>query len=53
MNVKELMGFLKEMPQNAEVVSASDIHGAWTVLSKPELTKYREINICILKEGYP
>lgn len=51
MNVKELIEALQEMPQNAEVVSAKDVNGAWTVLSKPSLTKYRELDICVIKEG--
>jgi hypothetical protein len=53
MNVKELIAELKKMPPSAEVVSAENIKGAWTVLSKPILTKYRDIDICIIKEGYP
>jgi len=53
MIVSELIEHLKEMPQNAEVVSAKDVNGVWTVLSKPSLTKYRNVNICVLKEGYP
>lgn len=52
MNAKELISELQSMPPDAEVVSARDIEGAWTVLSKPTLTKYRELKICVLKEGY-
>lgn len=53
MNVKELIAALQEMPQNAEVVSAKDVDGAWTVLSKPLLTEYNGIDVCCLREGYP
>jgi hypothetical protein len=53
MNVKELIDALNEMPPYAEVVSASDVNGAWTVLSKPMLTKYERLDICVIKEGYP
>ncbi|MDD2246364.1 MAG: hypothetical protein PHC39_04700 [Proteiniphilum sp.] len=52
MNVKELMDGLRSMPQDAEVVSAKNIDDAWTVLSKPELTKYRNVKVCVIKEGY-
>jgi hypothetical protein len=52
MNVKELISELQSMPQNAEVVSAKDVNGAWTVLSKPTLTEYRDLKICVIKEGY-
>ena len=53
MNVKELIAALQEIPQNAEVVSAKNVNGAWTVLSKPSLTEYNGIDVCVLKEGYP
>ena len=53
MHVKELIEALKEMPQHAEVVSAKDVNGAWTVLSKPSLTKHGRLDICVIKEGYP
>jgi hypothetical protein len=52
MIVKELIEELSKMPQDAEVVSAKDPEGAWTVLSKPVLTKYQELDICVIKEGY-
>jgi hypothetical protein len=52
MNVKELIAELQKMPQNAEVVSAKDVEGAWTVLSKPFLTKYENLDICVINEGY-
>ena len=52
MKVKELIEHLKKMPEDAEVLSASDIEGAWTVLSPPVLIKYGNLNICILKEGW-
>ncbi len=52
MNVKQLISELEKMPQDAEVVSAKDVDGAWTVLSKSELTKYQKMNICVLMEGY-
>ena len=53
MNVKELIEELQRFPEEAEVVSAKDVDGAWTVLSKPSLTKYRRLNICVIKEGAP
>lgn len=53
MNVGELISELQKFPQNAEVVSAKDVNGAWTVLSKPVMTKYQKLDICVLKEGYP
>lgn len=52
MNVSELIEYLETMPKDAEVVSAKDPEGAWTVLSKPTLHKYQKINVCILQEGY-
>ena len=53
MNVRELIKELQDFPQDAEVVSAEDPNGAWTVLSKPVMTKYRELDICVIREGYP
>lgn len=52
MNVSQLIKYLEAMPKDAEVVSAKDPEGSWTVLSKPTLHKYLNIKICILKEGY-
>lgn len=52
MNVKELIVELQKLPQDAEVVSAKDIEGVWTVLSKPVMTKYRDLDICVIKEGF-
>ena len=52
MNVSQLIKSLEAMPKDAEVVSAKDPEGAWAVLSKPTLHKYRNIKICILKDGY-
>lgn len=52
MNVRELISQLNEMPGEAEVVCAEDPEGAWTVLSKVVRTKYRDLDICVLKEGY-
>lgn len=53
MNVKELIEQLKDMPQTAEVVTAADPNGAWTVLSgSVVLTKYMNLDVCIIKEGY-
>jgi len=51
MNVKELIEELNKMPENAEVVSGT-VDGAWAVLSKPILTQYRNVNVCVIKEGY-
>ena len=53
MNVKELIKELQKLPEEAEVVSAKDIGGAWTVLSKPTMTRYRELDICVIREGAP
>ena len=52
MNFKELIKELQKLPEEAEVVSAKDIEGAWTVLSKPTLTEYQDLKICVIKEGY-
>jgi hypothetical protein len=54
MIVKELIEQLQTMPQNAEVVTAKDPKGAWTILSNKVIqTKYDRLDICILVEGYP
>lgn len=53
MIVKDLIKELQEMPDNAEVVTAKDIDGAWTVISGPlKLTKYENLDVCIVREGY-
>lgn len=54
MIVSELIEQLKNMPQNAEVVTAKDPEGAWTVLSDTVIkAKYERLDVVILKEGYP
>jgi hypothetical protein len=53
MNVSELLIALSKLPLDAEVVSAKDPNGAWTVLSAPVLVKYETLDVCVIKEGYP
>ncbi len=52
MIVKELIEYLKEMPETAQVVSGKTVPGAWTILSRPRLTKYRNLDVCVIIEGY-
>jgi hypothetical protein len=52
MKVKELIEQLKEMPQDAEVLTTADPEGAWTVTAKAQLEKYRGIPFCLIVEGY-
>lgn len=53
MNVKELIEQLRNMPPDAEVVTAKYIDGAWTVTGKTvELTRYQNIDVCVIREGY-
>jgi hypothetical protein len=51
MIVSELIERLKIVPSNAEVVTGKDKDSAWVVVNGIIITKYKNIDVCIIREG--